>query len=545
MSSITFQRSGQYIYINESTSYWDKTSKQSANYKTRIGMIDTETEEKFYKQSYIDRLKREGKPTDGMNVWIDRRKRHGITSEANIGLAEEILATVKDYGIAHFLQHIAEKIGLIKILQEALPVAWRKLFILACYLLAEDRAIAFCSDWAEENKGMETENMSSQRISEMLLQLKANDRALFYKKWYEHIRENEYIALDITSISSYSGNIESLEWGYNRDGDDLPQVNLCMLFGETSRLPVYQTAYSGSMTDVTTLMNTLAEFTALTGTTDFGLIMDKGFYKAKNIDDMLTGDGKCPYRFLMPVSFTSAFPRRQIAAVRNNIDDIDNLIVTSGTPIRGAYRLCPWGKNGANLHTHIFFNPEKALKDRNALFEHVRKLSRQILTNPNDKRNQKDFKRYLVVTPTEISSQKPKVCVRKDVIEKELSTAGWFVLVSNFIEETQVAYDAYREKDVVEKSFYQYKNSLGMYRPRVHNDERWLNKVFVAFIALILSCHIHNTMKKNEFAMSFGKLLVTLSKIKVATINDRLIIRPLTKEQRTIFDCFDVPYPQA
>jgi transposase len=38
--------------------------------------------------------------------------------------------------------------------------------------------------------------------------------------------ENETLLFDITSLSSASRNIDWLEWGYNRDGLDLPQVNL-------------------------------------------------------------------------------------------------------------------------------------------------------------------------------------------------------------------------------------------------------------------------------------------------------------------------------
>lgn len=64
----------------------------------------------------------------------------------------------------------------------------------------------------------------------------------------------EYLALDITSESSYSELIEDVEWGYNRDHEQLPQVNLCMMVGETSRLPIHQTVYAGSHKDVRTLV---------------------------------------------------------------------------------------------------------------------------------------------------------------------------------------------------------------------------------------------------------------------------------------------------
>lgn len=61
----------------------------------------------------------------------------------------------------------------------------------------------------------------------------------------------------------------------------LPQINLCMLFGEKSRLPVYQTSYCGSLGDVTTLEATLMEFKAMAGKKEISLVMDKGFYSKK------------------------------------------------------------------------------------------------------------------------------------------------------------------------------------------------------------------------------------------------------------------------
>ena len=68
MSSITKHHMGRYVYLYESTSYWDPKSKCPSNRKESIGMIDPDTGDEYFKQGYIDRLKREGKPTDGMKV---------------------------------------------------------------------------------------------------------------------------------------------------------------------------------------------------------------------------------------------------------------------------------------------------------------------------------------------------------------------------------------------------------------------------------------------------------------------------------------------
>jgi transposase len=48
-----------------------------------------------------------------------------------------------------------------------------------------------------------------------------------------------------------------------------------MLFGENSTLPVYQTVYSGSLRDVSTLKSTIFECSALTDIADLMLVMDK------------------------------------------------------------------------------------------------------------------------------------------------------------------------------------------------------------------------------------------------------------------------------
>ena len=219
MSSITRQQMGRYIYIYESTSFWEPRHKYPSNRKKVIGKIDNGSGVTYYKQEYIDRLEQEGTSTDGMIVWHDNRKaprslvdRQGIDE---ILLAQEILDTVKSFGLAYFLQSVAEKIGLVEIMSQASPRHWQKLLVLACFLVAEDKPVMYCSDWIEENEcpDVGVGNMLSQRISELLSSIGHNERNTFFRLWYQHIREKEYIALDITSVSSYSEHNSLSGWG--------------------------------------------------------------------------------------------------------------------------------------------------------------------------------------------------------------------------------------------------------------------------------------------------------------------------------------------
>ena len=36
---------------------------------------------------------------------------------------------------------------------------------------------------------------------------------LFFREWMKHKKQTEYVAYDVTSISSYSQNIREVEWG--------------------------------------------------------------------------------------------------------------------------------------------------------------------------------------------------------------------------------------------------------------------------------------------------------------------------------------------
>ena len=550
MSSLTKQRNGRYIYIYESTSFWDSKNKYPNNNKKCIGKIDPDSGDEYFKHEYIDQLKNEGKSTEGMKVWRDNRKRPFLTKAESgaavdlMNFTQEILSTVKSFGLAYFLQSIAEKIGLICVLKQTMKDSWQRLFVLACYLVAENKSMTHCSDWVEENECPDIGNMASQRISELLSSFGYNERNMFFKQWYQRVRENEYIALDITSVSSYSGNISFLETGYNRDEEKLPQINICLLFGEKSMMPIYQKIYSGSLTDVTTLETTLNEFGAITGAQDIMLVTDKGFFCSENINKML-GNKKVSYKFLIPVSFTTKFAKDHVKNEQTKIDDVDNVILTSDEmPIRGIYRHSIW-KDDVKLHTHIYYDPEIALRKRNDLYAYVAKLKMLAITDPDNATNQKGFRKYLSIEKANAPNGSPKIEIRKDVIEKSLEHSGWFVLISNRIDDLHEALNIYRAKDVVEKSFFQYKNNLGLYRLRVHNDERTLNKTFVAFIALILSSYIHKVMKRTDLGeeFAFDKLLSVLSKLKIAYINRTPVLQPLTNQQKQIFKAFEVELP--
>ena len=210
MSSITRQHVGKYTYLYESESFWDAAKKRPDNDKVRIGKIDLGTGEPVYAQEYLDKLTSQGESTEGMRLWTKGRgggTQTGYAVASDMEIARSVIDSVKDFGVVYFFKGIAERIGLLGVLRDAMPDVWQEVFCVACYLVAADKPLMYCGDWAACNNGVDASGVTSQRVSDLLVAFGCTQRNCLYQSWHGLIREREYIALDITSVSSYSKQI--------------------------------------------------------------------------------------------------------------------------------------------------------------------------------------------------------------------------------------------------------------------------------------------------------------------------------------------------
>jgi transposase len=529
MASIVPVKVGKYTYLYESKSYRNENG-EPRNKRGLIGKADPITGQHIYKQEYLDRMAAEGHPIPVQSLG------------ASFSTDDIRRSTIRDYGAFYLFQQLAERMELLTALKKALPVCWGEIFNLAAYLISTGDPFSYCEDWLESTEAMPVGPMTSQRISELLSGITQRDRDGFYQSWCSQRSESEYLALDITSTSSYSELIDSIEWGYNRDGENLPQINICLLMGYQSRYPIYQTVYSGSLKDVTTLNVTLQTFQALTNDKRMITVMDKGFFSAKNINAMLSEQHHVD--FIIAVPFTNTFAKKLVKSESQDIDTLSNTIICGKESLRAVTRLRRWN-NKHKVHAHVYYNARKAHGIREDLFAHVATLREQVMECPGKYVNDTNYTKYLIIRRSEKGSSGYTVNLREDVVEAELATAGWMVIISNFVADAKEAIKIYREKDIVEKGFQRLKNSLDLGRLRVHSEASMQNKVFVGFISLILLSGIHNVMadKMLYSKMTIKKLILTLAKLKLQIVNGARVLFPVTKAQREIYEAFKINEP--
>jgi transposase len=526
MASIITNKVGNHVYLYETESYRAKDGKVK-NKRRIVGKVDPDTGLHVYKPEYI-----EEKGIDSLKGGTHEEKTKLYT------VNDVKMSRIKEYGVFYLLNEIAAQTGLADVMKTAMPEIWQEVLNLAFYIVASGEPALYCEDWLYKSECYQSGNMSSQRISELLVTITNGERMGFFESWSEYCCENELIALDITSISTYSELMNEAEWGYNRDKEKLPQINVCMLLGEKSRLPVMQVEYSGSLRDVSTLRNTL-QLSANLNFDNISLVMDKGFASAKNINVMLSK--KNPVRFLIALPFTMSFAKKQVESERKDIDCVDNTIVVGSDVLRGITKERAWNPEH-NVYTHVYLNTEAANHARNKVYGRVRKLMDDVRREPEKYRDKPEVRKYLTVRKSGRSEIGYTVSIKEDVVANELLLSGWLVLISNHIDNAEETIQIYRAKDVVEKGFLRMKNCLNLARLRVHSDNAMQNKIFIGFVALILTAHIHKVMLDNHMydSWTMKKLIKILERLKVHYIKKDRIVSPLTKEQKSIFEAFNI-----
>ena len=132
-------------------------------------------------------------------------------------------------------------------------------------------------------------------------------------------------------------------------------------------------------------------------------------------------------------------------------------------------------------------------------------------------------------------------------VEKELSLAGYFAIVSSDNMTAKEAIDIYKSRDASEKLFRSDKSYLGNKSMRVCSEEALSSKIFIQFIALILRSRIYTALKdkcekmlKKPNDMTVPAALKELEKIVMIRHLDGFyrLDHAVTATQKTILDAF-------
>lgn len=118
-------------------------------------------------------------------------------------------------------------------------------------------------------------------------------------------------------------------------------------------LPIYYRILSGSIKDVITINESLANFKFL-GTRSIHLVMDKGFYSEPNMDALYESH----YRFSVGVPFTASIATDAVEENRMGMDSHEHFINIGADDLYAVTKCIKW--KGHRCYVRTYYDSLKA-----------------------------------------------------------------------------------------------------------------------------------------------------------------------------------------
>lgn len=492
-------------YVYEITPYYDPATKKVRQ-----------------KSRYI------GKDQDGKITKVREKK---MTDVFSYGEFLPLMKIIKQYSIDKFLNKELSKVQA----EQVIAISMGKLL--------RGLSLSNISDWYENtwlyynSRDIPLSSSSISRLLSKIGESRLQDKLSAHL--IRQLKSKRTILYDITSISSYSELIRLLEWGYNRDRYDLPQINLSVILDKQEGIPLGYEIYPGSINDVVTLQNTIKRISAY-GVRDFTLVLDRGFFSYSNVELLIQKYTD----FIMAVPERYQFAEKLLSSLVNEIERPkylkkfnDEIIFVKDVEIN-----LPEHK----LKAYCYFNPARAQQEKDSFYRRLYSIQEQI----ERLKVNKSWRVKATEIMGELSSyfelriidDKVDVEIKEKAVSRRLNKRGLFLIAYNGEYSWDSCLSAYKEKELIERSFDILKNDLEFTTPQVHKDATLKGLMFINMIALILRMKIMNILKQNDLikTYSFEKLILHLEKMKAVVMdNGQIIYSELTKKQKELLEPFD------
>ena len=504
-------------YVYESSSYWDTVKKQPRNKKVCIGKLDKDSGE-----------------------FIPSRR---LNPEQAAARDPQVTANAQIIGPNIILDVITEELKLDKLLQRCCPDYYQQIKAMAYYLVHQGDALSHCETWCDSHLPDIAATLSSQNISDILDKISIGTKQIFMAEWLEQNTDDDHLCYDITSISSYSESNSYIRHGYNRDGEKLPQLNLAVVFGQNSGLPLYFQEVPGSINDVKTLNNLLKTIKALSSK-PLSYVMDKGFYSKSNVDNLFVTKSK----FIISVPLNNKWLQHAIDDVYTCVDDINGYQRIDQEVLYVHTRLYPWGDKKHRCYLHLYYNAITRANAVNKFNADLLNYKEELESGNTIAAHQDAYDEFFIVKTT--PKRGKVISYNNHAINQYVKRyAGFYAILTNSVKDPIKSLQIYRDKDVVEKCFDDLKNHIDMKRLRMHTAKTVHGRLFVQFIALIYMSALRKKLRESGLMKQFTvrELLREMDTITKITYSGKYrgIITELTKSQNKILDALKIAIPKT
>ena len=452
-----------------------------------------------------------------------------------------------DYGSIFVLQSIMEELKLDRYLADLLPPSEASMVrALAFNRIIRPTAMKNVDSWYEGTSlALESPqiDLAGQRVSELLCLLgESNIPDQFMSRLIEGTGTKNTLIYDITSLSSYSQLINLLEYGYNRDGEQLPQINMSLILDKNRGIPVMYDIFPGSISDVSTLSGTLKKIKAH-GIEKYIAVMDRGFFSLSNLRELMENK----ISFIMAAKLQLNDLKQLMTEAQKDIDDVKYLHKFNKDPIFA--KPITYNLDSIEVHGYVYYDPKLEQTEKQTLLSRLYDIREELLKV----RLNKNSNPYAVFKEKahgfgnffdwHVVDNHLDVEIKQNAVAQRMNKMGKYIMFYSGDFDWMKCLSMYRERDEIEKSFKALKNEIDILPLNTHSDKTAKGFIFIAFLSLIIRSRLINMMREAKILDKYSVelLLLHLEKFRKITLADgQIFVTEMTKKQREIIQALNL-----
>ena len=413
--------------------------------------------------------------------------------------------------------------------------------------------------WQRLVKTPSTRELSSTYITRLTQSITEKHRTALLKLRAKRLEPGEVCAVDSTTRCAYGHSLADIHWGKNKDHLPLEQTLEVVVYSLKSHVPVYYRTFPGNMPDTRSLEVIFkdlehANFPCVT------FVTDRGYESLKNLENyILKGQSmvmctKVQQKFVLsriedlgdfntrPESM-SVDPKTRIYFRQY---DIDYELQGQGQAAKKADQL------KLNLYFDLVRRSEELLQLDIDIFTQEKELTQMLKENAvldDDSTLKKNFS-YFIIGYNQTTRIIENYSLNDKKVAKAKKTSGFFAITTHKIDLAAMeTFETYRLRDEQEKYFQQMKDQMSFDRQRNWSEEGKTGRLFILFVAQILSSYIRHIWKSTPLHDHFSSSLEVLDEMRsircIEHTNKAKFITPFVGDQVRICETFDFTIPEG
>lgn len=568
-SSYTDNKGRTYIisYYNR----WDPVKKQSRVAKRiHVGRLNADTGEVSLSKSFL-----EANPDYVCeHVFYESNALVIRTEEDTEAINQEVQDDLSwrcdcvSFGLTYACWEVAKQSGILFNLKSVFGEEdGAELIRLAIYqLCSHSMAMQNYEDWLSMNYLPKASPLSSQKISTILAKVNQENIDQYFKLRHDrvvkdHIKKEEeakklnmtlppmMMAIDSTSISTWSESIDNAAFGHAKQDDFLKQVNLTFCIDYFTGDLCYAYESEGSVNDMSLFADILLRMQNVgLDLSKTLLTTDRGYASILNIQKLIN----CHLLFLTGISLKEDSVKATIDRYKPSLNNPMFMNGKLGIYARTADTE-KWTStsDGVSDEKKVFLHlyHDAALGERQtiALMRDLQDILDKKKANTTvDKNVWKKYSGFFVQ-----NTKTHEWSLNSTKVQNACRYHGYFAIRTNTIEDPFQSLVIYRERNIVESAFRQFKvlnESDRMYA----TGTSYKGKLFIYMLAqtirmmMCVCAFNHKPDGKVLPGDSFDKAMLQMQKLQATRPAGRgiYIVKEIPKKTRDLFETFKISFPK-